>query len=341
MRKFWIGIDVSKDVLDLTLLSTKGVVLAQVCISNSRSSLRSLWSRWKKEFKLRTDQVLVCLEPTGHYSYVVLFALDELGLAAWQAHPTDIKKSIGNTRGKTDKIDAFRIADYARRFNDRARLITKEHLQTLKLKQLITRREALIKRKLMHETYLRDLNHYIAEDLKEDCDNMDAEQVVLIKAQIKKVEQLIEKFIYANPKWREQYDLLLSVDGIAGVGASHLIAITEGFTRYTDPRKLACHAGFAPFPHTSGSSVRGKSSTSKQSHKGLKTVLHMGAKSVIQRKGELQDYYLRKVAEGKKPITVLHAVSNKIIHRACAVIVRGTPYIGHKTMKAAYLEVSG
>lgn len=279
---------------------------------------------------------MICLEPTGHYSYVVLFTLDELGLATWQAHPTDIQKSIGTTRGKTDKIDSFRIADYARRFNDRSRLITKEYLRTLKLKQLITRREALVKKKLMHETYLRDLNHYIDKDIKEECVSMDTEQLVLIKAHIKKVEQLIKQFICANPRWREQYDLLLTVDGVAEVGASHLIAITEGFTRFTDPRELACHAGYAPFPHTSGSSIRGKASTSKQSHKGLKTVLHMGAKSVIQRKGELQDYYLRKVAEGKKRITVLHAVANKIIHRVCAVIARGTPYIGHKTMKASY-----
>lgn len=336
MRKFWIGIDVSKDTLDVTLLLGKGGVLVQECINNSRSSLRSLWSRWRKQFKLRAEQVLCCLEPTGHYSYAVLFALDELGLATWQAHPADIQKSIGSTRGKTDKIDSYRIADYARRFNDRARLISKEHLQTLKLKQLITRREALVKRKLMHETYLRDLNHYIDQDLRKDCDSMDAAQLVLIKAHIKKVEQLIKKFIYANPQWRHQYDLLLTIDGIAEVSASHLIAITEGFTRFTDPRELACHAGYAPFPNRSGSSIRGKTSTSKQSHKGLKAVLHMSAKSVIQRKGELQDYYKRKVAEGKKKITVLHAVANKIIHRVCAVIARGTPYIGHKTRKAAY-----
>jgi transposase len=335
MRKFWIGIDVSKKTLDLTLLTAGGEVLARVCIANSSASLEKLWKQWSRKFKIKTEEVLVCLEPTGHYSYVVLFALDELSLPTWQAHPTDILKSIGNTRGKTDEVDAYRIAEYARRFNDKARLVTKEFLRTLKLKQLITRRESLVKSKLKHESYLRDLNKYIDESIREECISIDMEQLVLIKAHIKKVEKLIKQLISSVPEWHEQYKLLLSVDGIGKVGASHLIAITDGFTRFTDPRELACHAGFAPFPTTSGTSIRGKTKTSKQSHKGLKTVLHMGAKSVIQRKGDLQTYYERKVAEGKKKISVLHAVANKIIHRACAVIARGTPYVGHKTSKAA------
>jgi hypothetical protein len=41
------------------------------------------------------------------------------------------------------------------------------------------------------------------------------------------------------------------------------------------------------------------------------------------------------VAEGKKKMKVLNAVANKIIHRVCAVIARGTPYVGYKTLKKA------
>lgn len=48
--------------------------------------------------------------------------------------------------------------------------------------------------------------------------------------------------------------------------------------------------------------------------------------SAIQIKGELQDYYKRKVAEGKNKMLVLNAVRNKLIHRMYAVVERGEKY---------------
>jgi len=52
----------------------------------------------------------------------------------------------------------------------------------------------------------------------------------------------------------------------------------------------------------------------------------LAAMSAIRSKGELQDYYLRKVADGKNKMLVLNAVRNKIIHRIYAVIRRGEIY---------------
>ena len=46
----------------------------------------------------------------------------------------------------------------------------------------------------------------------------------------------------------------------------------------------------------------------------------------VARPGELQDYWLRKLAEGKTKMTVLNAIRNKIIHRVCSVVNRGQPY---------------
>lgn len=48
--------------------------------------------------------------------------------------------------------------------------------------------------------------------------------------------------------------------------------------------------------------------------------------SAIQVKGELQDYYRRKVKEGKNKMSVLNAVRNKLIHRIYAVVERGEKY---------------
>ncbi len=47
---------------------------------------------------------------------------------------------------------------------------------------------------------------------------------------------------------------------------------------------------------------------------------------VIQLKGEMQEYYKRKVEEGKSKMSVLNAISNKIVARMCAVIQNNEPY---------------
>lgn len=72
--------------------------------------------------------------------------------------------------------------------------------------------------------------------------------------------------------------------------------------------------------------MRGKTQVSHQARKRLKSLFHLGAMSVIRMEGELQDYYQRKVGEGKNKMLVLNAVRNKLIHRIYAVVKRGEKY---------------
>ena len=65
----------------------------------------------------------------------------------------------------------------------------------------------------------------------------------------------------------------------------------------------------------------GKTRVSHQARKRLKSLLHMGTMSAIQVKGDLQDYYVRKLGEGKHTIgppmrLVLNAVRNNGAARA-------------------------
>ncbi len=52
----------------------------------------------------------------------------------------------------------------------------------------------------------------------------------------------------------------------------------------------------------------------------MKKLFHMGAMAAICKEGELADYYLRKVEEGKSKIAVINAIRNKIIHRIFACV---------------------
>ncbi|UFH54064.1 hypothetical protein [Spirosoma sp. KNUC1025] len=72
---------------------------------------------------------------------------------------------------------------------------------------------------------------------------------------------------------------------------------------------------------------------SHQARKRLKSLLHIGTMSAIQMKGNLQNYYQRKLGEGKPAMLVLNAVRNKLIHRVCAVVRRGEKYPGRRADK--------
>lgn len=58
----------------------------------------------------------------------------------------------------------------------------------------------------------------------------------------------------------------------------------------------------------------------------MKTLLHLSAMGAIRTKGELQDYYQRKVKEGKNKMSVLNAIRNKLVLRAFAVVSSNRKY---------------
>ena len=336
MRRYWIGVDVSQKSLDVALLQGNGRVEVQFQIANKAQAIRGLWRRLVKTYGLSPEDTLVCLEATGHHSNLPVLTFLEMKVPTWIAHPAHIMKSTSPIRGKDDKVDAMRIAIYARRYDDRARLVTEAFRRTLRLKQMITERRNLVRRKGSLDARLKDTARYCNDEDRSNCMRRAKAEIELLKKHIKELDQVIKELIKADPELYTQYKLLQSIDGVGDVLSAYLLTITEGFTRYNTPKELACHAGVAPFKHRSGTSIKGKTRVSKQACKGLKSIVHMAATSVIRLKGDLKDYYDRKVAEGKNKMTVLNAVRNKIIHRVCAVIARGTPYIGRKTAKLAY-----
>ncbi|WP_419142453.1 IS110 family transposase, partial [Aliarcobacter butzleri] len=62
------------------------------------------------------------MEHTGIYNAHLLELLDQQKLAIWLESSLQIKQAGGMQRGKTDKVDAQRIALYAYRFRDQIRL---------------------------------------------------------------------------------------------------------------------------------------------------------------------------------------------------------------------------
>jgi len=325
MDMHWIGIDVSKAKLDVALMDEYGTILEERKVPNTDQGLTGLLKRWSDTYGANRTECLVCLEPTGHYSNQSLRTLVKLDYPTWLAHPRDIQKSIGLQRGKSDKVDARRIADYARRFGDKAHLFTSKDLELEKVGHLLTRRRQLVKERKRYMVQLKDRNPCLG-DLREQFDQFDKQQIASINKAIKQVEVAIEMELRKDAETTHTYELLCSVPGVGLVLAAYLMVKTAAFTRFRTPRALACQAGVVPYEHTSGTSVKGKPRVSHHADKSLKSLLHMAAIGMVRLPCDLQAYYLRKVAEGKPKMVVLNAMRNKIIHRIYAVLERGEPY---------------
>ena len=108
-----IGIDVAKDKHDCFILSSEGVVLADVfTIPNNMDGFACLLQRIR-DCTSPQDKIKVGLEATGHYSYNILGFLLDNGLATYVLNPlrTNLyRKSLSLRKTKTDRVDARTIA---------------------------------------------------------------------------------------------------------------------------------------------------------------------------------------------------------------------------------------
>ena len=122
------------------------------------------------------------------------------------------------------------------------------------------------------------------------------------------------------------HDTITSVDGVGTYTATYLITRTDAFKTLNDPRKLACYAGVAPFPHLSGTSVRGRQKVSPFANKQLKSLLHLCAVSLLKMKNTFSDFIERKRKEGKHTMSILNALRNKLLHTICACVRKNEKY---------------
>ena len=109
----YVGIDVSKDKHDCTIVSSEGEVLADVfSIQNNLDGFNLLFQRLKSVAS-DLSKVKVGLEATGHYSYNILGFLLDKGLSTYVINPLHtnlFRKSTSLRRTKTDRVDARTIA---------------------------------------------------------------------------------------------------------------------------------------------------------------------------------------------------------------------------------------
>jgi transposase len=317
-----IGADISKKSIDFVIHPLKRHLKTE----NNISGFQELIA-WIEKQNIDISSMMIVMEHTGLYSYRLEQFLHQNHISFTKVSALAIKRSMGLVRGKSDKQDAFRIAQYGFEKIDRL-IVAKPVSKSLqRLQMLHSTRERLVKNRAGLITAVKEYQQVCG--LKKS-DTIIAGQLKLIKLldqEIKKLTDEMETIVTQDQSLKNSFVLLQSIKGIGKVIALAVIIKTGNFTRFTNARKFACYCGTAPFEHTSGTSIRGKTRTSHLADKRMKTLLDLAAKSAIQYDKELHDYFITRTKNGKSKMSTINVVRNKLLYRMFAVIKRQTPFV--------------
>ena len=265
-------------------------------------------------------------EHTGMYNLPLVKWLQSQQGKMWLESGVHIRKTLGVVRGKNDKVDSARIAMYTYLNRHQIKFWNAPRKLIERIAALLSQRSRLNKAKKQLNTANQEQKLFLDKDIMRSLNKYTQKAVVVINKQIEAIENEILGLIKEDEKLNRIYQIITSVNGIGFVTASYILVTTNEFININNPKKYACYSGVVPFEHSSGSSVRGKTRVSQMANKNIKTLLHMAALSTIQVQGDLQEYYVRKVAEGKNKMSVLNAIRNKLVLRIFACVNQNREY---------------
>lgn len=322
MKKKTLAIDVSKDKLDFCAIQDlKEGVLERGVIGNDEKSI----SKWLDSIDL--DNTVVAMEHTGHYSAMLAWLLSERNACFHMINPLELKRSMGMQRGKSDAIDAYRIAAYTIRNSDKIEPFKLPAEKLRKLKALMSARKRYVKISVQLKNSLKAnqiLNKTI--DVK-DIIQEEKKHIRAIEKSKKQLEKQMIDIIKSSDDLHKTYKRITKVIGVGPITATMCIIETDNFSKFPNGRKFGCHCGVAPFPRQSGSSVKGKSKTHPFKKKSMRAILFKAARCAKRHDPQLRAYYDRKIKEGKNEYSVLNAVAFKLILRIFAVAGREEPFV--------------
>ena len=307
MEKYFVGIDVSKDRLDVHLRPS-GEAFA---VPRDGEGLAALTERLGC-----LPLELVVLEATGGFEVTVAAAIAAAGLPLAVVNPRQIRDFARATGrlAKTDALDAEIIARFAEQVRPPARPIP--DAQARALGELVTRRRQIIEMIVAEGNRRRQLTQ---PRLVKRLDR----HLQALQKELTAIESDIDDEIRGSPAWREKEDLLTSVPGIGAKIARILIAeLPELGT--LGRRQIAALVGLAPINRDSGNR-RGQRHIAG-GRAGVRSALYMGAVTAVRCNPAIIPFAQRLRTAGKQPKLVLVAAARKLLTIANALIRDHLPW---------------
>jgi transposase len=310
-----VGIDISKSTFEAAYLPAAQERPRFGSFENTPTGFKKLMA-WVERIA-KGQAVRFCLEATGHYSLALATFLHEAGHHVSVVNPAWIKQHAGSrgARSKTDRADAWLIADYALRHHPFC--WTPPPPAHAQLRALVGRRDQLVGMLTMEKNRQHDgLPTAVQQSLNE--------MITALSAQIEFIEVQIFECIAADPRLAHSHALLQTIPGFAQLSAAQLLAHLPPLDQFEKARQLCAFAGLSPRQRLSGTSVHGRPCLSKQGSGSLRRCLFMPAMTAIR--SFLKPFHLRLQANGKTPKAALGAAMRKLLALAFALLRSGKPF---------------
>jgi transposase len=322
----YLGMDVSKDKLDVHLLSDEQGFSAT--FSNHKTGWRSL-HHWLK--KRRQTLVHICLEATGRYGEGVTTFLHERGYAVSVVNPARIKGYATSrlSRNKTDRVDAALIADFCRAQQADLPLWTPPDPAQRQLQALVRQLADL------EQMRQQERNRLQAGESAPSVGQRIHEHIAFLDSQIEAVKAEIDQHIDQHPDLKKQRDLIASIKGVGPLTAAKLLAEIRSIADFDSPQQLVAFAGLNPRQHRSGSSIHGKSRISKVGCAAIRAALFMPAVCAKNTNPYMQPLVQRLEQRGHCKMSIVVAVMRKLLHLIFGILKSGQPFDPHYLEKRA------
>lgn len=259
-----IGLDVSKDTIDATLITTKGSK-EYIKISNNTKGFESLIN-WIKTKRIR--KIAISMEATGIYYEQAAEYLSAL-YTVYVINPLKIKEYAKSqfSHTKTDKADSKLIAEFANRHLDKLTPFRPSEnpilyklvnlLQQLKEQQ----KETQNRLHTAKDIYIKSTHEAIIELLEEKIDQTS-----------KRIESMIKQKESLNIEYQ-------NLQTIPAIGKETAVILLRHLTdkNFETANKFVAFAGLSPKIEQSGTSVNKKGRLSRYGHRQLKRALFMPA----------------------------------------------------------------
>jgi len=277
---------------------------------------------WLKNNSLLPEKTVVCMEATGVYSEGLAYFLFANGYTVAVEPPLNIQRKFPANASKTDELDCQYIAEYACRYVDKLAFWKPRADILEKVKVLLTTRQHFSVQLTGHKNALIAVNR--KKVTSELAKQVHQAMIGQINTHIKAIDQEIRRLIDDDPSFKQTFLLLMSVPGIGLQLAAYLLIHMQATL---DPKVLAAFIGICPLKHESGTSVYSAPTSRHYGPPVMRKLLYLSACSVRTHKKQFQQYFFRKVAEGKHKKVALNNIENKILKIACAVVRSQKPYI--------------
>jgi transposase len=292
-KEVFVGIDISKDFLDVGVMPTGEFF-------RGTHDVRGLRSLVKRLTDLHPS--LVVLEATGGYEITVWTALEKAKVKVAVVNPRQIRDfaRAGGQLAKTDRVDAMVLARYASRMQPEPRKLPSVEQQ--ELGGMVARRRQLLAMISAEENRLSRAKSPLQRRIQS--------HVIWLRKELLDVDRDLSDRVSKNTEWRRKDELLRSIPGVGPVLSRTLLAELPELGSL-NRKQVAALAGVAPLARDSGL-YRGRR-VAWGGRAQLRGALYMAALVASRRNPVFSAFYKRLVTVGKPKKLALTALMRRLL----------------------------